>query len=339
MNLGPFALQFSLCEVHRLSHRAKLHIGAAVSIRSHFKLTHYPAAGRAAVAPALCPAADRGDPAADVTRPLMTPISADVLPTYTFAGIENFRDFGGVPTIDGGRVRRDLLLRSAHLANATPDDLAHLQALRLELVVDLRRPTERHEAVDRHVEHLARLIDNDIGDEAESPHITFLRKGDDSEAGLDAFFTDYYRKAPFEPRHVDLFRRAFAALIQIEGAALVHCTAGKDRTGMLSALILAALDVHPDDRMADYLKTNLALQTPERIARVIPTVEAVTGRKANETMVRAMLGVKAMFLDTAFHAIETEAGSVEAYLARLGFGAAERDRLKARLLVPAGSRG
>lgn len=258
-------------------------------------------------------------------------VAEQIKPLYTFQGIDNFRDFGDVATVAGVRLQPHRLLRSAHHARATPGDLEHLKALKLEVVVDLRRPTEREREASRRIDQLALLIESDLGDQTEAPHIAYLRKsGDDSIEGVSAFFTDYYRRAPFEARHLDLFRRTFAALPELHGSALIHCTAGKDRTGILAALVLAALGVHRDDRMKDYLRTNAALQTPERIAAAAPVIQSVTGRPASPATVRALLGVEAAYLEMAFKAMDDQCGSTEGYLEHLGVDGRRRERLLAR---------
>ncbi len=156
---------------------------------------------------------------------------------HTFEGIDNFRDFGGFAG-RFGRVRPGRLFRSAHLAKASQADLRTLQTLGLAAVADLRRFTERERAPNRLPDGFSGLlIANDAGDRAEAPHIEFLRQGDLSDAAVERYLLAYYRQAPFEARHRDLFARVFAALGRLDGALLVHCTAGKDRTGLLAALV------------------------------------------------------------------------------------------------------
>ena len=76
------------------------------------------------------------------------------------------------------------------------------------------------------------------------------------QAPSAAISTNYYRDAPFQDRHIDLFRRYFQALAEAEGPVLIHCAAGKDRTGLLAALTHHLMGVERDDIFADYLLTN-----------------------------------------------------------------------------------
>ena len=97
-------------------------------------------------------------------------------------------------------------------------------------------------------------------DGGEAPHITFLKTADLTVDAGRRFMTDTYRRLPFETGHLDLFARYFRALGDGEGAVLIHCAAGKDRTGAAGrADPSSVLGVHRDDMVADYLLTNTAV--------------------------------------------------------------------------------
>ena len=233
---------------------------------------------------------------------------------YRFAGIENFRDFGGVPC-SSGRLLAGRLFRSAHLGAADASDVAALETLGIGTIIDLRRASERarHPAPAQFHE---RIVASDDGDQAVAPHLEFLRQGDTSDAAVEQFLLDYYRSAPFVPRHIDLFTNAFSALRK--GPILIHCTAGKDRTGLLAALIQIAAGVHRDDVMADFLETNSVMMTDTNIARTSELARELLGRDPSFAVIKAMLGVEARHLEAALAAIEVEAGSVDQFLSRLG---------------------
>jgi len=250
-------------------------------------------------------------------------------------GVENFRDYGGYAVPGGLRVVRGRLWRSAHHGAATHDDLARIAGLGLTAVVDLRRPTERANQPSRRPDGFAgRVIDCDAGDQAEPPHVAFLRKTDLSAESARAFFLDYYRKAPFEPRHLELFGRYFEAL-DMGRPVLIHCTAGKDRTGLLAALTHHLLGVDEADLLADFELTNRAARIETRLPQVTEAMTESLGRRPSETAVRAFLGVDRTYLAEAFGAIRREAGSVEAYLAGLGLDGARVEHLRRTWLEPA----
>jgi protein tyrosine/serine phosphatase len=178
------------------------------------------------------------------------------------------------------------------------------------------------------------VIDCDAGDQAEPPHVAFLRETDLSAESARAFFLDYYRKAPFEPRHLELFGRYFEAL-DMGRPVLIHCTAGKDRTGLLAALTHHLLGVDEADLLADFELTNRAARIETRLPQVTEAMTESLGRRPSETAVRAFLGVDRTYLAEAFGAIRREAGSVEAYLAGLGLDGARVEHLRRTWLEPA----
>lgn len=251
-----------------------------------------------------------------------------------YEAIINFRDFGGYATSSGGRVVTGRLFRAAHQHLATDSDLERMAGLNLGLVVDLRRPTERKNQPSRRpLNWQGAVIDNELGDESETPHLTFLRRTDVTPASIEAYLQGYYSKALHEERHQDLFARSLKALPTLEGGVLVHCAAGKDRTGLLVALIHVILGVHQDDIVADYLMTNALTMTDARRQQVQQTLSEALGRPVPEEAVHAFLGVSGHHLDIALNSLGDDYGSVDGYLRHLGLTDADRDGLVARYTV------
>ena len=252
---------------------------------------------------------------------------------HPFDAVENVRDYGDYATAAGRRIRPGVLFRSGHHARATPADLDRMAAFGLGTVVDLRRPSERvRQPSRRHDGFAAQVIESDHDDGGEAPHLTFLKTADLTEDSGRRFMTQTYRQLAFEPSHLDLFRRYFAALAQDERPVLIHCAAGKDRTGMLAALTHHLLGVGHDDMVEDYLLTNVAVDLEARAPDMARQLEKMTGRTASHGAVVAFLGVEPAFLDAGLKAIVQAHGSLDAYLEQaLGVDAAARDRIVERL--------
>jgi protein tyrosine/serine phosphatase len=251
-----------------------------------------------------------------------------------FEAIENFRDFGDYPA-GGRRLKRGLLYRSAHHGRASEADLAALAGLGLSVIVDLRRSNERErEPCRRWSGFSAQVIENDIGqDQADEWH-AFLARSDLSEASFREYMLDYYRAAPLTPRLLDLYSRYFRALAATDGPVLVHCAAGKDRTGILCALTHHLAGVHDDDIVHDYLLTN----DPARMAVRLPVLRQIiheeTGRLPSEAAVRVAMSVEAEYLELAFAVMREAHGSVDGYLDQaLGLDGPLRERIHDRLLA------
>lgn len=248
-------------------------------------------------------------------------------------GVDNLRDFGGYATACGRGLKTGLLYRSANHQHATDEDLEALAALGIAVIVDLRRTEERERFPSRrHPAFSARVIHNDLGD-ADRGWEHMLRGQDPTVELFRSKSVEWYRRAAFEPRHIDLFSRYFAALTEAEGPVLIHCAAGKDRTGLLAALTHHLAGVHRDDMMDDYLLTN-RLDLHSRRGEVIAGLIAeYSGVVPSEDALRAAMGVEAADLELALATIEDRSGSLDAYLEQvLGVDVGKRAAFEARYL-------
>ena len=250
-----------------------------------------------------------------------------------FDGIDNFRDFGDYP-VGERRLKAGVLYRSGHPARASEADLARLADLGLAVIVDLRRANERERDPARWSDFAAQVIENDLGQESLDEWSDFIARSDLTEASFRDYMLDYYRKAPFQRRHIDLYARYFRALAEADGPVLVHCAAGKDRTGILCALTHHVAGVSEDDIFDDYLLTN----EPERLAARLPMIREViqttTGKVASDAALMTAMRVEAEYLAQALGAMRAAHGSIDGYLDRaLGLDDILRERIHARLLA------
>ena len=237
-------------------------------------------------------------------------------------GGSNFRDLGGHRTADGRTVRRGAVFRSAHLGGLTDHDRRQLGKLGVRTIVDLRGVNEAAETphlidgltcriVGAHIEPaVGDRIRNAVADGTATPFM------------MMELFSDHYREYP--RRCAPGFRTLFATLSDGRHRPLVfHCTAGKDRTGFASALLLTLLGVRWDDVMEDYLRTN-DLWTGH-IGRY-PELDIDTRA--------AIIEARTPYLEAAFEVVRADYGSAEAFAERaLGLDAPARERLKADLLT------
>lgn len=252
---------------------------------------------------------------------------------HAFEAIDNFRDYGDYATTAGRRVQPGRLLRSAHHARASEADLERLRLLDIGAVVDLRRPGERRDQPSRRPDGFTGLvIEGGVDDGAEAPHIAFLKTADLTPDSGRRFMERTYRTLPFDASHQDVFSRYFQALVDQERPVVIHCAAGKDRTGFLAALTHHLLGVSRDDMIEDYLLTNTAVDLAGRAPGIARKLYEMTGRMASDDAVVAFLGVEAAYLDAALAEVEARHGSVDAYLRdALGVDAARRVRVLERL--------
>ncbi len=250
-----------------------------------------------------------------------------------FDRVLNFRDFGGWETRDGAMIARGKLYRSAAFHDATEADVAKLNALNLRFLVDLRRPEERKHEPSKWESEATRVIFNDEGKGGSElpPHLVALMQSDLTPQSTRDYMMSLYREIPFDPRLISLYRDWFKELGE-GGAGVVHCAAGKDRTGVVCALTLLALGVHEEAVFADYDFTNQAVDLEKRMPKIQARMEERLGRKLDPAALRPMLGVHVDYLRQSLDVIEAKYGSALTYLEQaLGVGAPEREALKQKL--------
>lgn len=175
----------------------------------------------------------------------------------SFASIPNARDLGGLTTTRGQRIRRGLLLRSASLCGAAEQDIRALENhYHLKKIIDLRTGMERQEKPDAAVP----------GAEYCPIPVFDVRMAGISHENRDFQLSDIppmealYRNMVADPDcRKNLGRAAVAVMEQnfSSGAVLWHCTEGKDRCGLLAAVLLLALEVDQQTILQDYLLTNV----------------------------------------------------------------------------------
>ncbi|MBN1428826.1 MAG: tyrosine-protein phosphatase [Anaerolineae bacterium] len=184
-------------------------------------------------------------------------------------GAHNFRDLGGYETVDGRRVKWGKLYRSDHLGGLTRTDQRYLETLGIRQVYDLRTFAEVNRNPDLlpssvRYAHFPIFADDPIDKSA-----ILLRRNH-----LHSVMFDMYRTGLDKGR--ETYARLFGQLAEYKNMpAVFHCSAGKDRAGLMSALVLLALDVQIETVIDDYSLTNLCAEhlissTRKEIARYKP---------------------------------------------------------------------
>lgn len=255
--------------------------------------------------------------------------NARVLP---LDAVNNFRDYGGYAGAEGRRVKTGLLWRSAQHGEASETDLDTIHALGITRVIDLRGPSERDASpCRRHPAFNAEVWYYPEETAGLALH-TEAANGTVTAADARAAMLRLYEGIAYRENLVPIVRTYFALLGRNADPSLVHCVAGKDRTGFAVAMLHTALGVNRDDVMADYLATNTASRLDERIAsgafREMPRYAAF-----DADTVRALWGVEEDYLQAAFASIAARSGTLDRYLEQvLGIGGAERAALRAHYL-------
>lgn len=241
-------------------------------------------------------------------------------------GTPNFRDFGGYHTDDGRKVKWGYLFRSGQMARLRDPDLNLFADLQLDLVCDFRRASEQESEPSR--------MPEDTNTEVVGVSITPGSFGNSIEAvssANDMFEFMVAINKGFALEQQAQYASMFNHMLSIgHGRTLVHCTAGKDRTGFAAAIILLALGVSKAQVMEDYLLTAKYFNLEKEVDRIAKKYDL----GMNPSAVRPMLEVHPEYLQAALDAIDENYPSLEAYLEQhLGVDAQAREKLKAMYLI------
>lgn len=235
--------------------------------------------------------------------------------TIHFEGIQNARDLGGLRTADGYTIKSGFLLRSANMAGASEADIRSLrEKWDLSKIIDLRTAMERWEQPDAEMETVDCLP---------IPILDEQTAGISHEKG-----TGVGRIGAIAPNMERLYRmmvtdelcrrnlgRAASCVMKhdfTQGSVLWHCTEGKDRCGLLTAVLLLALRVDRQQIMEDYLLTNdVNGPKAERYYRQL----LAAGKTEQESLaVRDVFLAKASYLNVAFSAISEQCSDIDVFL-------------------------
>ena len=226
-----------------------------------------------------------------------------------WAGLVNARDLGGLP-VEGGTIRRGALIRSDSLTRLT--DLEALREAGVSRIVDLRRPNESAE------EHPfaddPSYVNLPVEDPADIKNVT---------STMGDLYLDMLDARP------ELFAAALAAIAEAPpGAVLVHCAAGKDRTGLVAALAHTVAGAAPEVVAADYAVTSerLGPHIEVELAKIRDEKQRAFWRKHQTTPAEFMTGV--------LEHLNEEYGGAEAYLRTGGLTEEQVTRLRDRLVEP-----
>ena len=248
-------------------------------------------------------------------------------------GVHNFRDYGGYGAAGGARIKPGVLWRSAQHGDASDGDLAAIDALALKTVIDLRGPSERDAKPCRRPAGFSAQVFAYPEETAGLALHTEAADGVVTETEARAAMVRLYDGIAFRENLVPMLRCHFEVLTRNEGPSLVHCVAGKDRTGFAVALVQHALGVSRDEIIADYMLTNVAGNIEARIAAGAQQIRAHRGAITDAT-IRVLMGVEEDYIVAAFNAVEARHGDLDAYLAGvIGVDAAAAEGLRLEYLI------
>ena len=239
-------------------------------------------------------------------------------------GGQNFRDLGGYRTRDGRTVRWGMLFRSGAMNELTPADFAYLGRLGIRTVCDFRSTDERTAAPVRWPGNVSPKV---FGDDyrMDMAGIDFRGAGNWTAEQARAAMTATY------PRMLDSlnsqYRRMFAQLLAGNAPLAFNCSAGKDRTGVASALILTALNVPRETVIEDYLLSNRYFNPKKAMVGDSATLKM--WQQVPPVVAQAFMGVDRSYIEAVFKVMDAHPGGTDGYLRdKLGLDRAALTQLR-----------
>ncbi len=254
---------------------------------------------------------------------------------YKFDNVLNFRDFGNYPTGDGRQVKSAKLFRSAHFNKASDVDRAKLSALDIGLLVDLRYKPERvrqpnvwppaSALSESHTTKVLEYPDAEHSSETLAPHEIFIKEVLSTADEARSYMQQSYHTRPDDAG----FRAIFSGTLKFMAATgepiVIHCAAGKDRTGTLAALILSALEVSPKTIMDDYMMTMQAVDIESFLEPASLMMQKRYGRVISPDALRPLFHVEPSYLERSL----AQMADMERYITEsLGITKTERQALR-----------
>lgn len=241
-------------------------------------------------------------------------------------GSLNFRDFGGYITNDGRHIKRGYLFRSGMLTDIPASATAEFADLDIGVICDMRShdevalyPTPGYAAFDCQV-HIP------ISPGTSQGLRVSMEQMQHSPNDRVQFMREITREIARE--HVAAYALVLRALLETERGFLIHCMAGKDRTGFGAAVIKLTLGVSKPLIMEDYLLTN---QASDLVSRTRSRMKE-QGHSIDESTLKIMTGVEQAYLEAAMDEVEQHFGGLNGYLEAAEVSEQDINNLKARLL-------
>lgn len=234
-------------------------------------------------------------------------------------------------------MRKGQLIRSGEIDDLSSAGMARLDNMGVNAVVDLRTTKEATAAPVRWPRGEGPVRFNFPVMEQESAKIDEMRAsikaGTAKEADTDALFSDAFSYIATD--YTAEIRSLFEVLLaQPEGeAVLFHCSGGKDRTGIATALVLSALGVTKSEIEADFMMSNTLKDADGSAAKIASEVNAAQGTNMTPAAVWPSVGVRKTYLDEFYESVRSNYGSVDGYLRKgLGLTDTELQALRDRYL-------
>lgn len=244
--------------------------------------------------------------------------------------VSNFRELGGIINKDGKMVKPSLLYRCGHFNKINKRDIARLKLNGVKDIIDLRCDIEVREQPDKQIEGIV------------NHHIQILTPEQTGVSTQDIKLLTLLRTLPaMEPTYINMarekscavqFEKVIRVIMNAEGAVAYHCTAGKDRTGITTLILLTMLDVDLETIIENYLLTNKVNKKMANLCKVVVFLRTFNIKYVKN--VHKLFNVYRSYIELFMEEINKTYGSFDNYIENgLHITKEEREVFKNKMLV------
>ena len=233
----------------------------------------------------------------------------------------NTRDLSNFKSVDGRQIKENRLIRSGHLHNLTENDIETLKKHNLKIVIDFRSEHEFVSRGDVRIDgvtylNFPALPKKELASKGKQSDSNLLELVSKDKGGKSMLLTTY-KNLFFTKEGIEAYKNFFKVVSENkDGAILWHCSQGKDRAGMAAFLLEYALGVSSEERVKDYLYTNIAME--KTIARLTPVVLDLSNN--DHSLLPQLVDVftaQEDYLSAAIETINETYGSIDKYLTEI----------------------
>lgn len=231
-----------------------------------------------------------------------------------FKKTTNFRDIGGLQTADGKTIKSRKIYRSDNLSKLKNSEFLRFNSLEIENVIDLRTIAEAKEKQDNLPNSIAYFlmpIVSDQGDLMGQMKEKVLR-GEVSEEDSKELMKEFYSKAVTE--NIPLLREVILKIITSEKPILYHCSAGKDRTGIVTALLLSIANVDRNTIIDEYLLSNYYRSSKIKSTLKKAKLLKVIRPKINTNVILNFMSVDENYINAVFEIIDKKYNGMDSFI-------------------------
>lgn len=236
----------------------------------------------------------------------------------------NTRDLGGIKTVDGRIIKENMLIRSGQLYNLSKNDVNTLLNHNLSLVIDFRTLSEKESKPDPKIDNVTYIYNpilelETLGISREKGNVEDIMNGkvfslDISEEKMANFMLKNYSQLASNDYSIVQYSKFVELVVNNaeKGATLWHCTAGKDRVGIATVIILECLGVDRKTIVDDYLKTNE--YSSEEINASFILMSKKTNPDFAQIFCKYLLGANEIYINQFYEVVDNKYGGMDNFL-------------------------